>query len=143
MIENEIRELLQTLNQQTRRKYAEKFRDINLHVGQESALCILWEADGITQTELRKQMRCEASTLSNMLRKLEQDHIVYRKQSEKDARSTNVFLTQKGKNLKEPISKIWETQQAQVLKGILPEELLLMRRILHQMIQNIMEDENK
>lgn len=140
MIENEIRELLQTLNQQTRRKYAEKFRDINLHVGQESALCILWEEDGITQTELRKQMRCEASTLSNMLRKLEQDNIVYRQQSEQDARSTNVFLTQKGKDLKGPVSNIWETQQAQVLQGILPEELLLMRRILQQMIDNIMDE---
>lgn len=140
MIENEIRELLQTLNQQTRKKYAEKFRDINLHVGQESALCILWEQDGITQTELRKQMRCEASTLSNMLRKLEQDEIVYREQAEEDARSTNVFLTQKGKNLQEPVSEIWETQQAKLLEGILPEELLLMRRILQQMIDNIMEE---
>lgn len=137
MIENEIRELLQTLNQQTRRKYADKFRDINLHVGQDSALCILWEKDGITQTELRKQMRCEASTLSNMLRKLEQDQIVYRKQSADDARSTNVFLTQKGKDLQVPVAEIWETQQAKLLKGILPEELLFMRRILQQMIDNI------
>src|SRR5699024_7731580 len=132
MIENEIRELLQTLNQQTRRKYAEEFRDIDLHVGQEYALCILWEKDGITQTELRKQMRCEASTLSNMLSKLEQNGVVNRKQSEHDARSTNVFLTQKGKDLKKPVSQIWKTQQAKLLQGILPEELLLMRRILKQ-----------
>ncbi|MGM8365000.1 MarR family winged helix-turn-helix transcriptional regulator [Virgibacillus sp. W0181] len=139
MIENEIRELLQTLNKQTRRKYAEKFRDINLHVGQESALCVLWEEDGITQTELRKQIGCEASTLSNMLRKLEQNNIVYRKQAENDARSINVFLTQKGKELQEPVSKIWETQQTKLLEGILPEELLLMRRILQQMTSNMMK----
>ena|SRR5690625_1958425 len=141
MIENEIRELLQTLNQQTRRKYANEFRGINLHVGQESALCILWEKDGITQTDLRKQMRCEASTLSNMLKKLEQDDIVYRKQSEHDARSTNVFLTQKGKDLQEPVRQIWETQQAKLLQGILPEELLFMRRILQQMIENILDED--
>lgn len=139
MIENEIRKLLQTLNQQTRRIYAEKFRDINIYVGQESALCQLWEKDGITQTMLRKQMGCEASTLSNMLRKLEQDNIVYRKQVEEDARSTNVFLTQKGKDLKEPVGKIWETQQAEMLKGILPEELLFVRRILQQMTDNVLD----
>lgn len=140
MIENEIRELLHTLNQQIRRKYAEEFRNINLHVGQEAALCILWEKDGITQTELRKQMRCEASTLSNMLRKLEQDDIVIRKQSEHDARSTNVFLTQKGKDLQGPVREIWETQQSQLLKGILPEELLFMRRILQQMTTNVLDE---
>lgn len=137
MVENEIRELLQTLHQQTRKKYADEFRDINLHVGQESALCILWEKDGITQTELRKQMGCEASTLSNMLKKLEQVHIVYRKQSKEDARSTHVFLTQKGKDLRVPVEVIWKEQQAKLVNGILPEELLFMRRILQQMIDNI------
>lgn len=118
MIENEIRELLQALHQQTRKEFANRFRDLNLYVGQESALCRLWEKDGITQTELRKQMGCEAPTLSNMLRKLEQDNIVYRKKGEQDARSINVFLTQKGKDLKKPVTKIWEAQQAKMLQGI-------------------------
>lgn len=140
MIENEIRELLHTVNQQTRRNHAEKLRDINLYVGQESALCILWHRDGITQTELRKQMRCEASTLSNMLKKLEQDDIVYRKQAREDARSTNVFLTPKGKSLESPIKEIWQTQQTELLEGILPEELLFMRRLLRQMKDNIVQD---
>lgn len=137
MIENEIRELLQALHQQMRKKYANEFRNMNIHVGQESALCILWQKDGITQTELRRQMKCEASTLSNMLKKLERDEIVYRQQSKDDARSTNVFLTQKGKDLREPIEAVWKEQQAELLKGILPEELLFMRRLLKQMIANI------
>lgn len=140
MIENEIRELLHTVNQQTRRNHAQKLRDIDLYVGQESALCILWHRDGITQTELRKQIRCEASTLSNMLKKLEQDNIVYRKQAIEDARSTNVFLTPKGKGLEAPIKEIWQTQQSEMLKGILPEELLFMRRLLQQMKDNILQD---
>ena len=140
MIEHEIRELLHRLNQQSRRKYAEKFRDINLHVGQESALCILWKKDGITQTELRKQMKCEASTLSNMLRKLEKDDVVYREQAKSDGRSTNVFLTEKGKKLQIPVKKVWEEQQAEMLKAINSEELLLMRRLLQQMNDNISED---
>lgn len=140
MIENEIRELLQVLHQQTRKEFANRFRDLNLYVGQESALCRLWEKDGITQTELRKQMGCEAPTLSNMLRKLEQDNIVYRKKGEQDARSINVFLTQKGKDLKKPVTKIWEAQQAKMLQGIVPEELLLVRRNLQQMIDNMLDE---
>lgn len=140
MIEHEIRELLHTLNQQSRRKYAERFRHLNLHVGQESALCILWNQDGITQTDLRTQMRCEASTLSNMLRKLETDAIIYREQSAEDRRSTHVFLTQKGKDLQAPVKAIWEAQQTQMLKGVQNEELLLMRQLLQHMADNILED---
>lgn len=140
MIDTEIRELLQTLNQQMRKEYAGEFRDINLYVGQEAALCKLWEKDGITQTELRKQIGCEASTLSNMLRKLEQNNIVYRKQVKQDGRSTNVFLTQKGKELQTPVMKIWEEQQARMFHGVRPEELLFMRRLLQQMIDNTLDE---
>jgi len=137
MVEEDVRKLLQTLTTASRKSYAQKFRELNLHVGQETALCQLWNKDGISQTELRKQMGCEASTLSNMLRKLEQDEIVYREKDQQDARSIKVFLTEKGKQLQEPIRTIWEQQQQKILDGILPEELLLMRRLLQQMVTNL------
>lgn len=140
MIKEEIRELLHMLTIKMRKSYTEQFRSLGIHVGQEMALCKLWERDGISQTELRRQMGCEASTLSNMLRKLEQDGIVYRKQDKQDARSSNVFLTDKGKQLQKPVQKIWQKQQAKMLNGILQEELLLTRRILQQMVENVKID---
>ncbi|MGM8366000.1 MarR family winged helix-turn-helix transcriptional regulator [Virgibacillus sp. W0181] len=140
MVENDIRELMQTIATQTRKEYASKFREMNLHVGQETALCYLWEKDGITQSELRHKMQCEASTVSNMLRKLEQDSIVYRKPDKTDGRISNVFLTEKGRKLQEPIRDIWEKQQHKMLKDIPPEELLLMRRILKQMAENLTDE---
>lgn len=140
MIEEEIRQLLNTLTTESRKLYAQKFRELDIHIGQEAALCHLWEEDGISQTALRKQMGCEASTLSNMIRKLEQDGVVYRDKDERDGRSMNVFLTEKGKELQAPIQKIWTGQQEKMLEGILPEEQLFMRRLLQQMVENL---ENK
>ncbi|WP_040954945.1 MarR family winged helix-turn-helix transcriptional regulator [Virgibacillus sp. SK37] len=140
MVEKEIRELLQTIAAKSRKAYARQFRHVDLHIGQETALCQLWMEDGLNQSQLRDKMGCEASTLSNMLRKLEQDEFIYRKQDEIDARSTRVFLTEKGKQLKEPISRVWEDQQQKMLNGILPEELLFMRRLLKQMEANLRED---
>lgn len=140
MMEKDIRELLQAITNQTRKQYAECFRDLNLHVGQETALCHLWEKDGISQTELRTLMGCEASTLSNMLKTLEQDKVVRREKDPNDGRSTNVFLTDKGRALKAPIQQIWQEQQDKLLKGIISEELMLTRRILQHMLGNIQND---
>lgn len=139
MIEKEIRELLHSIAVKSRKEYASKFRDVDLYIGQETALCHLWQGDGITQSQLRDKMGCKSSTVSNMLRKLEQDQIIYREQEQEDGRIYKVFLTEKGKNLRVPVTAIWEAQQKKMLNGILPEELLLMRRLLKQMEANLLE----
>lgn len=138
MIESEIRTLLQSIAIQTRKRYANQLRELGLHIGQELALSHLWEQDGITQSQLRLKMGSEASTVSNMLRKLEQDAIIYRKVDDADHRISNVFLTEKGRQLEGPIMEIWNAHEQVLLKGILPEELLLLRRILQQMDDNLL-----
>ncbi|WP_432352924.1 MarR family winged helix-turn-helix transcriptional regulator [Sporosarcina sp. A2] len=137
MIEREIRILLQNIAIQTRKNYAHELRDLGLHIGQELALFHLWEQDGIPQAKLRNKIGSEASTMSNMLRKLEQDNIVFRKPDEVDHRISNVYLTEKGRQLEEPITKIWSEHEKTLLEGILPEELLLMRRVLAEMAGNL------
>lgn len=137
MIESEIRLLLQTIAIQTRKNYAQQLRQLGLHIGQELALFHLWEQEGQTQSQLRNKMGSEASTVSNMLRKLEQDQIVYRTNEGPDQRISNVYLTEKGKQLKEPITKIWEAHEKQMLQGISNEELGTLRNVLYQMKENL------
>lgn len=137
MIESEIRILLQNIAIQTRKKYNQQLRELGLHIGQELALFHLWEQDGIPQSQLRNKMGVEASTVSNMLRRLEQDHIVYRKQDETDQRISNVYITEKGKQLQEPVEEIWKEHELSMLRDIPSEELMLIRRILKQMEENL------
>ena len=137
MIKNDIRVLLQSIAIQTRKNYAHELRKIGLHIGQELALFHLWEQDGIPQAVLRNKIGSEASTMSNMLKKLEHDEIVYRKPDAIDHRISNVYLTEKGRQLKEPITKIWDEHENNLLDGITDEELLLLRRLLKQMAENL------
>lgn len=137
MIESDIRILLQNIAIQTRKKYTQQLRELGLHIGQELALFHLWEQDGIPQSQLRNKMGVEASTVSNMLRRLEQDHIVYRKQDESDQRISNVYLTEKGRQLQGAVEDIWKEHELSMLRDIPSEELMLMRRILKQMQENL------
>lgn len=72
-----------------------------------------------------------------MLKKLEQDNIIYRRQDDQDSRTTKVYLTENGKALKEPINEMWKKHEDQMFHNILPEELLLMRRVLKQISDNL------
>lgn len=137
MIEQDIRELLQSIAIQTRKNYSAALRKLNLHIGQELALAHLWEKDGITQSELRKKIGSEASTVSNMLRKLEVDGIVYRKKSKTDSRATKIFLTEKGERLRGPIEAMWREHEATLLGNLAAEEKMLLRRILLQMEKDL------
>lgn len=137
MIESEIRILLQNIAIHTRKKYANQLRELGLHIGQELALSHLWEQEGITQSQLRNKIGTEASTISNMLRKLEADGIVYRRNDEADNRISKVYLTDKGRELKEPITKIWEGHEVKMLNGISQDDLLALRNILQQMEGNL------
>ncbi len=93
MIDDEIRQLLDKIAAQTRRDYANMLREINLHVGQDNLLCLLWKSDGITQLQLCESLNCEPSTVTNMLKTLEKNGFVYRQRDSKDARISRVYLT--------------------------------------------------
>jgi len=137
MIEDEIRELLDKISAQMRRDYNHLLQDVNLHVGQDNLLCKLWTKDGVTQVELCEQLKCEPPTVTNMVKALEQKGLVYRQKDEKDRRVTRIYLTTEGLNLKEPVQERWGKQQDKLLAGILPEERLLLRRLMKQMEENL------
>lgn len=137
MIEDEIRMLLDKICARTRRNYSEYLRQYNLHVGQDHALRQLWMEEGITQLELSKRMGCEPPTITNMIKKLEEYGLVYRMCDSEDGRVSRVYLTPEGKALQKPIQEVWKIQQEKMLEGILPEERLLLRRLMQQIHENI------
>jgi DNA-binding MarR family transcriptional regulator len=137
VVDDEIRILLGKMWSQMRRDYSQSLRELHIHVGQDHALCQLWEEEGLTQMQLSERLGCEPPTLSAMLKKLEEYRLVHRQQDAVDARITRVYLTDEGRALQQPIIAIWQKQQEKLLDGIHLEERLLLRRVLQQMLDNL------
>jgi DNA-binding MarR family transcriptional regulator len=135
--DREIRELLGKICAQSRRNFEGALRALKLHVGQDLALYQLWQEEGLTQVQLSEKMGCEPPTVTNMVKKLEEYGFITRIPDKNDARVVRVYLTDQGRALKEPVMQIWQAQQKSLLNGLLPEERLLMRRLLQQMLGNI------
>jgi len=137
MIDDEIRELLDKISYKMRRDYSELLRNLHLHVGQDQLLCKLWTEDGITQIQLSERLKCEPPTVTNMVRTLESNGFVYRERDLADGRISRVYLTAKGSELQEPVTQLWKKQQEKLLTGIMPEERMLLRRLMQQMAGNL------
>lgn len=137
-VDCDIRQSLDRISSQMRRDYSDSLRELNLYVGQENLLNRLWSGDGITQMQICEHLNCEPPTVTNMVKSLEKNGFIYRKRDEQDARVMRIFLTDKGKELEEPVGFKWRQEQDKLLHSILPAERLLLRTLLKQIERNLL-----
>ena len=62
-------------------------------------LCTLWEGDGRTISAIAGHLALEPSTITPLVKRLEQTGLVTRRRNAQDERLVEVFLTPKGKDL--------------------------------------------
>jgi MarR family transcriptional regulator, organic hydroperoxide resistance regulator len=101
---------------------SEMLSKIGLHIGQEIILMHLWKQDGQNQTQLAQQMNVQAPTVTKMLQRLEQTGILERRTAKHDQRVTNVWLTQKGKDLEPKVNEIWAELEQRTIEHLSHEE---------------------
>src|SRR5215472_14567854 len=82
---------------------AQALQTLGLHVGQEQTLFQLWEADGLTQSQLAEAASVDVSTISKMMERMESAGLVQRRPDAEDARISRVYLTERGRALREPV----------------------------------------
>src|SRR5690606_16764477 len=116
-----------------RRAYTDELRELNLYVGQDNLLARLWAGDGLTQKQLCEHLKCEPPTVTNMVKSLEQNGFIYRKNDAADGRVMRIYLTEAGKNLQEPVSMKWKHQQERLLHMISPNERVILLDLLKRM----------
>ncbi len=115
--------------------------EIGLHIGQEMFFVSLLQEEGATQTEIAERMHIQRATMTNMLRRLEQAHLIVRRGDEHDQRVQRVYLTDQGRDLRGHLQRVWHDIEAQTTQGMTLEERLLLRRLLLQVHQNLLANQ--
>ena len=123
------------------RKLAETgLNEFGLHVGQELVLLWLNEQDGMTQSELADALSIEAATVTKVLQRMEAAGLVERRQDSDDARVSRVYLMPKSRELIEPLRGLWAEVEQKTIKGLSEPEVMLLRRLLLQILENLSDD---
>jgi MarR family transcriptional regulator, organic hydroperoxide resistance regulator len=111
--------------------------EVGLHVGQEMVLLRLWQQDGLTPSELAGALGVEPPTVTNMLSRMERAELLERCRDPKDARCTRVYLTEKGRELREPVERCWDRVEERAFAGVSSEEKMLLRDLLTRLHDNL------
>ncbi|MBC8098517.1 MAG: MarR family transcriptional regulator [Armatimonadetes bacterium] len=117
--------------------------EIGLHVGQEMFFVSLLQAEGATQSEIAERLHVQRATITNMLRRLEQTGLIERRGDVDDQRVLRVYLTEKGRELRQHLQRVWRDIEDQTTRGMTLEERLLLRRLLWQAHQNLVRQQNE
>ena len=103
----------------------------------------LWKKDGLSSTDISLDTGLAINTLTNMLDKMEDANLIYRKQSDEDKRKKYVFLTEKGKSL-ETKSKIATDKMIEIFyKDFSIKEIEIFENMLRKIISNLEEEDDK
>lgn len=137
LIAESIGALLVQICKAHRNKAQELLSRIDLYPGQEFLLINLWPEDGLTQSEVAESLCVQPATVTKMLDRLVKTGLVQRVQDSGDQRVSRVYLTEKGRELLEPIEQVWEELEQISFANLSLEERLLLRRLLLQVHENL------
>ena len=91
----------------------------------------LWKKDGVSQKQLGMSVIKTKSSINKMLLGLEQEGLIYRKSQDSDQRFKLIFLTEKGRELKNQIQSASKTIEQDILQYVPTEELEICKSVLN------------
>jgi MarR family transcriptional regulator, organic hydroperoxide resistance regulator len=106
---------------------------VGLHGGQVFVMMELWKSDGQRQIDLAARLNLSAPTVNKILGGLLENDFVTRARYEDDARSTRIFLTDKGRKVREALEEAWEAFEEQTLAGLTDTEALMLKQLLQKL----------
>jgi DNA-binding MarR family transcriptional regulator len=107
--------------------------------GQWSVLRVLWETEGLSQVELAENMRVEKASLTGMLDVMERRGLISRTRNTEDRRKVNIHLTPRARALKDKLLPYRAKINRKATRGMTPEEVETLLRLLTQVIRNLEE----
>jgi DNA-binding MarR family transcriptional regulator len=110
---------------------------LGLYQGQPAVLRVLWEQDGMTQSELAESLHRSPSTITNMVKRMEKAGFVQRRPDPRDERISRVYLTDTGDSIEAAVKDVWRTFEDQAFEGFSEEELAVFRGFLLRLCRNI------
>jgi DNA-binding MarR family transcriptional regulator len=100
-------------------------------------LRVLWEEDGLTQRELSDRVGTMEPTTLTALRSMEKKNLIIRQRNALDGRKINVFLSVKGRNLRDVLLPQSAKIVERAVRGFSESDRKVLHRFLVQVRDNL------
>ncbi len=123
------------------RALQKRLTEHSVSLGQWTFLRILWESDGVTQSELSELAGVMEPTTFAAVTAMEKLGYVIRKKMPNNKKMVYVFLTPKGRLLKRKLVPLAEEVNRIAVENVNRQDITTMRNALLAMIENLARDE--
>lgn len=131
--------LFSILHWQTRIFVERELASINLTWGEFHILMQVCHAGQMSQRDVTRQLRISKATTSKMLRKLEQEGYIRRKEDEQDRRTYLIHTTEQAQGLHAKLRDISSRWNHMLLGDLTPEERGVIVAGLNAMVQRALQ----
>ena len=115
------------------------FDELGLYRGQPPLLLALWEAEGLTQSELAERMQIAPATLTRMIQRMERAGFLRRQNDPIDQRVSRVYLTEAGHAIQSQVEQTLQRMEDETFAGFTGEERPLLEGYLRRMRANLLQ----
>lgn len=112
---------------------AELLSPLGLHPSQEILLMRLWQHDGQSQKDLTRCLGIDQSTVARTVQRMESGGLVSRLASVTDGRVSLVYLTDRGRALREGVTEAWKSLEQRTIGALTPAEQEHFIALAHKM----------
>lgn len=122
------------------RYFAIVFRQITkfgIHPGQIPVLMLLVKKEGLSQSEICREMHIKPSTVAVSMKRMEKNGLIIRRPDEKDQRIQRIYGTEKLKKMHHELHILIRNNEAFMMKGFTESEICLLNRFFEQIYQNL------
>jgi len=108
-----------------------------IHPAQAPMLFSIFKDNGLTQKQLGEKMHLRPASVTIMLKRLQRAGLIEKTPDTKDLRVFRIYLTEKGKSLKDTVMNAVEAVEQDAVKGLGAEDIAALRRIMATMRGNL------
>lgn len=116
---------------------ADRLLPHGVSVAEWAVLRRLWQQEGFTQVDLADRMRVRKASLTSVLAGLERKGLLRRIRRGEDLRKYHLFLTKRGRDLREELLPVGVAINRRAVAGIDPDDAGLVAQLLEKVIANL------
>ncbi len=132
-----IGQLINELSKVSHTYFQQQLKQYNIGHGQIRTLFVISHHKALTQKELSAYLNLDKSSITSQLQILERNGYIKRVVSEEDGRKQNIKVTEKAKQVLEPIKKTMYKWTDLLLRGFSEEEKEILSVYLIRMRDNV------
>jgi DNA-binding MarR family transcriptional regulator len=130
VIEDSLGYLVNRVARSMAQQLADELRPAGVGIGQWAVLMFLWARDGMSQAELSRVVAIEPPTMVRNIDRMVRDGLVKRVGDPADGRISRIYLTDRGRSLKDQLVPRAAAVNAATLQPLSPSEGRTLRRLL-------------